>query len=83
MVKASEQRRSTTTSTSGGRVPTRLPDERAYLYQIIQTIGSGPDLEVILRGIVRLATEATGCHACLIWFVEGRTSGAPVLVGAL
>ena len=82
MVKASEQRRLTTTSTPGGRRPARLPDERAYLYQIIQTIGSGPDLEVILRGIVRLATEATGCHACLIWFVEGerlvlRSSSAP------
>jgi hypothetical protein len=22
----------------------RVPDEKAYLYQIIQTIGSGPDL---------------------------------------
>ena len=82
MVKASEQRRSTTTNSPPGRSPARLPDERAYLYQVIQTIGSGPDLEVILRGIVRLATEATGCHACLIWFVEGerlvlRSSSAP------
>jgi GAF domain-containing protein len=51
----------------------RVPDETAYLYQIIQTIGSGPDLEAILRGIVRLVTEATDCHACLIFFVqEGR-----------
>ncbi|MGH2594741.1 MAG: GAF domain-containing protein [Actinomycetota bacterium] len=82
MVKASEQRRSTPANTPPGRAPTRLPDERAYLYQIIQTIGSGPDLEVILRGVVRLATEATGCHACLIWFIEGdrlvlRASSAP------
>src|SRR2546430_9627551 len=48
----------------------RVPDEKAYLYEIIQTIGSGPDLEAILRGIVRLVTEATDCHACLIFFVQ-------------
>jgi GAF domain-containing protein len=64
------------------RGPARLDDERAYLYQIIQTIGSGPDLETILGGIVRLATQATGCHACLIWFLDGdrlvlRSSSAP------
>ncbi len=51
----------------------RVPDEAAYLYEIVQTIGSGPDLETILRGIVRIVTEATDCHACLIFFVqEGR-----------
>jgi GAF domain-containing protein len=65
------------------RTATRgVADEPAYLYQIIQTIGSGPDLDVILGGIVRLATEATGCHACLIWFLEGgrlvlRSSSSP------
>jgi GAF domain-containing protein len=48
----------------------RRDDERAHLYRIVQTIGSGPDLETILRGVVHLATEATGCHACLIWFAE-------------
>jgi GAF domain-containing protein len=65
-------------------------DERAYLYQVIQTIGSGPDLETILGGVVRLATAATGCHACLIWFLEGgrlvlRSSSAPYehLAGAV
>ena len=49
----------------------RLTDERAYLYGIIRTIGAGPDLRSILAGVVRLATEATQCHACLIWFLEG------------
>ena len=49
----------------------RLADERAYLYGIIRTIGAGPDLRSILSGVVRLATEATQCHACLIWFLEG------------
>jgi GAF domain-containing protein len=44
--------------------------DSAYLYQIIETIGSGPDLGTILRGIVRLVTEATRCHACFIYFVQ-------------
>jgi GAF domain-containing protein len=56
--------------------------ERAHLYRVIETIGSGPDLDAILRGVVHLATEATGCHACLIWFAEGdrlvlRSSSSP------
>lgn len=68
----------------------RVDGERAYLYQVIRTIGSGPDLEAILGGVVGLATAATGCHACLIWFVEGgrlvlRSSSAPYehLAGAV
>jgi GAF domain-containing protein len=47
----------------------RVSDERAYLYELIQTIGAGPDLEAILRGVVSLVTEATGCHACFIYFM--------------
>ena len=52
-----------------------LPPERfrwresAHLYQIIETITSGPDLSTILHGIVKLVTEATGCHACFIYFI--------------
>jgi GAF domain-containing protein len=68
----------------------RLTDERTYLYGIIRTIGSGPDLRSILSGVVRLATEATHCHACLIWFLEGdqlvlRASSEPYssLAGSL
>lgn len=48
----------------------RTPDEQSYLYRIIQTISAGPDLETILRGTVSLLTEATGCHACFVYFVE-------------
>ncbi|HEV7861056.1 MAG TPA: GAF domain-containing protein [Acidimicrobiia bacterium] len=54
----------------GGVRARRRPDDTAYLYRIIQTIGSGPDLETVLRGIVALLTEATGSHACFIYFVE-------------
>ncbi len=48
----------------------RVADERAYLYELIQTIGAGPDLEAILRGVVGLVTEATACHACFIYFLR-------------
>jgi len=51
----------------------RVTDERAYLYELIQTIGAGPDLEAILRGVVRLVTEATGCHACFVYFLVDDT----------
>ena len=60
----------------------RVSDEKAYLYEIIRTIGSGPDLETILRSFVRVVTEATDCHACLIFFVQDdrlvlRAASAP------
>ncbi|MDQ1499636.1 MAG: hypothetical protein QOI86_2976 [Actinomycetota bacterium] len=54
----------------GGAAARRRPEDTAYLYKIIQTIGSGPDLETVLRGIVALLTEATGSHACFIYFTE-------------
>jgi len=47
-----------------------VQDERSYLYQIIQTISAGPDLDTILHGVVRLVTEASGCHACFIYFLQ-------------
>jgi GAF domain-containing protein len=50
--------------------PRRVTDERAYLYDVIRTISSGPDLDAILRATVRLVTEATGCHACFIYFAQ-------------
>jgi sugar diacid utilization regulator/putative methionine-R-sulfoxide reductase with GAF domain len=60
----------------------RVPDERAYLYELIRTIGAGPDLPSILDGVVTVVTEATACHAALIWFVHGdelvlRCASAP------
>lgn len=41
-----------------------------YLYQVIDVISSGPDLETILRGFVALVTEATECHGCFVYFLE-------------
>lgn len=61
---------SVATGSTRVRAKARVDDERAYLYELIQTIGSGPDLDSILRGVVRLVTEATSCHACFIYFLR-------------
>ena len=60
----------------------RVSDEPAYLYELIQTIGSGPDLDSILRGVVPLVTEATSCHACFVYLfrddsLELRAASSP------
>src|SRR5205807_6909701 len=41
-----------------------------YLYQVIEVISSGPDLETILRGFVALVGEATECHGCFVYFLQ-------------
>ncbi len=45
--------------------------ENETLYAVIQTVSSSLDLDRVLGGIVDIATDATGCHACFIYFVEG------------
>src|SRR3954447_7825996 len=45
--------------------------ENETLYAVIQTVSSSLDLNRVLRGIVDIATDATGCHACFIYFLEG------------
>jgi GAF domain-containing protein len=44
-----------------------------FLYQIIEVIGSGPDLGTILHRFVPLVTAATESHGCFIYFVEDST----------
>jgi GAF domain-containing protein len=41
-----------------------------FLYQIIEVISSGLDLQTILHGFVPLVTAATDCHGCFVYFVE-------------
>jgi GAF domain-containing protein len=41
------------------------------LYAVIKTVSSSLALDRVLGGIVDIATDATGCHACFIYFVEG------------
>jgi GAF domain-containing protein/sugar diacid utilization regulator len=53
-----------------------MTEERAHLenqtlYAVIKTVSSSLALDRVLDGIVEIATDATGCHACFIYFVEG------------
>jgi GAF domain-containing protein len=50
----------------------RVKRENETLYAVIKTVSSSLDLDRVLRGIVDIATDATGCHACFIYFVEGE-----------
>src|ERR687894_2803916 len=47
-------------------------DETATLRAVISTVFSTLELDAVLAGVVDIATEATGCHACLIYLVEGE-----------
>jgi sugar diacid utilization regulator len=69
---ASAVGRATASASPPARLGTvqRVTDERAHLYRLIQTIGAGPDLDAILRGVVGLVTEATACHACFVYFAH-------------
>jgi GAF domain-containing protein len=45
--------------------------ENQTLYAVIKTVSSSLSLERVLAGIVNIATDATACHACFIYFLEG------------
>jgi GAF domain-containing protein len=49
----------------------RARRENETLYAVIKTVSSSLDLDRVLDGIVEIATNATGCHACFIYFAEG------------
>jgi GAF domain-containing protein len=57
-------------STTGADALERARRENETLYAVIKTVSSSLDLNRVLRGIVEIATDATGCHACFIYFVE-------------
>jgi putative methionine-R-sulfoxide reductase with GAF domain len=42
------------------------------LYRVIAAVGSSPDLDQVLAGIVDALTEATDCHACFIYMRNGE-----------
>jgi GAF domain-containing protein len=48
----------------------RARRENETLYAVIKTVSSSLDLDRVLNGIVEIATNATGCHACFIYFLE-------------
>jgi GAF domain-containing protein len=52
---------------SGGDLD-RVRRENETLYTVIKTVSSSLALDRVLAGIVEIATDATGCHACFIYF---------------
>jgi GAF domain-containing protein len=48
-----------------------LREENRTLYGVIKLVSSPLELEPMLLGVVDLATEASGCHACFIYLLEG------------
>jgi GAF domain-containing protein len=47
-----------------------LREENRTLYGVIKLVSSSLEMSPMLAGIVDLATEATGCHACFIYLLE-------------
>jgi GAF domain-containing protein len=56
--------------TEGGDALSRVRRENETLYAVIKTVSSSLALDRVLGGIVEIATDATDCHACFIYFVE-------------
>ena len=46
-------------------------DEATTLRAVITTVFSTIEIDEVLAGVVDIATEATGTHACLIYLVDG------------
>src|SRR5687767_3388482 len=55
-----------------GDALSRVRRENETLYAVIGMVSSSLSLDRVLGGIVDIATDATGCHACFIYFVEGE-----------
>ena len=47
-----------------------LREENHTLYGVIKLVSSSLEVMPMLQGVVDLATEATGCHACFIYLLE-------------
>jgi GAF domain-containing protein len=58
--------------TGRGNALDRVRRENETLYAVIKTVSSSLALERVLAGIVEIATDATGCHACFIYFLKGE-----------
>jgi GAF domain-containing protein len=48
-----------------------LREENQTLYSVIRLVSSSVEMAPMLQGVVDLATDATGCHACFIYLLEG------------
>lgn len=64
-----------------------LREENRTLYAVIRLVSSSLELEPMLQGVVDLATEATGSHACFIYLVENQRltirAASPVFAAAV
>ena len=56
----------------GGDALERVRRENQTLYAVIKTVSSSLALDRVLGGIVDIATDATACHACFVYFLEGE-----------
>jgi GAF domain-containing protein len=56
----------------GGDALERVRRENQTLYAVIKTVSSSLALDRVLGGIVQIATDATDCHACFVYFLEGE-----------
>jgi GAF domain-containing protein len=59
--------------TEKGDALSRVRRENETLYAVIGMVSSSLSLDRVLGGIVDIATDATDCHACFIYFVEEET----------
>ncbi len=48
-----------------------LREENRTLYGVINLVSSSLEVTPMLQGVVDLATDATGCHACFMYLLEG------------
>jgi GAF domain-containing protein len=73
--------------TAIGGEPRALREENRTLYRVINLVASSIELDPMLQGIVDLATEATDCHACFIYLLEGGVltirAASPIYAGAV
>ena len=64
-----------------------LREENRTLSAVIKLVSSSLELLPMLQGVVDLATEATGCHACFIYLIgDGRLTlraASPVFADAV
>lgn len=54
----------------GGDALERVRRENQTLYAVIKTVSSSLALDRVLGGIVDIATDASACHACFVYFLE-------------
>jgi len=70
MLRERRARVTVTPVSEGGDALERVRRENQTLYAVIKTVSSSLALDRVLGGIVDIATDATACHACFVYFLE-------------